>query len=274
MGVGPRNAPTEKKWGNYHRRCLQVGESEKDIDCFFNKRGGAGVVTGKSIYNKEKYLPIARDLPAPISHYCCSVMKKQPLAKYQRANRVYPILGTLAEESRVRTQAWIRHGCNAFSGSKSKSEPLSVWTEQNILRYIVEKEKPICSVYGDIVGVDPDGNEYDSYFCKWLGKDACLKCTGCNRTGCMFCAFGAHLEKGVTRFQRLAFTHPRQYDYCINGGQWVDNPKYDPTASEYDGDWKNWNPKKIWVPSKKGIGLGKVFDMVNEIMGKDFYRYE
>jgi hypothetical protein len=28
------------------------------------------------------------------------------------------------------------------------------------------------------------------------------------------------------------------------------------------------------LPSKKGIGLKAVFDMVNEIYGKDFYRYE
>ena len=60
----------------------------------------------------------------------------------------------------------------------------------------------------------------------------------------------------------------------FSGGQWVDNPYYDAAAPEYDGEWKNWNPKKIWVPSKKGLGMGKVFDMTNEIYGKDFYRYD
>ena len=49
---------------------------------------------------------------------------------------------------------------------------------------------------------------------------------------------------------------------------------YDATAPEYDGEWKNWNPKKIWVPSKQGLGMKAVFDMVNEIYGKDFYRYD
>ena len=83
-----------------------------------------------------------------------------------------------------------------------------------------------------------------------------------------------YLEKGETRFQRLARTHPRQYDYCMNGGQWVDNPKYDPTAPKMDGEWQNWNPKKIWVPSKKGLGMKKVFDDCNQIYGKDFIRYE
>lgn len=84
-----------------------------------------------------------------------------------------------------------------------------------------------------------------------------------------------HLEKkGKTRFQILAEVEPRKYEYALGGGQWVDNPHYDPSAPKYDGDWLNWNPKKIWVPSKRGLGMGEVFRMVNEIYGKDFYRWE
>ena len=264
----------------------------------------------KSQFNKEKWLPMVY-MPFMISHYCCFKMKKSPMKQYQHKNNLYPILGTLAEESRVRKQAWIRHGCNAFEGSSPTSQPLSFWTEQDILAYIVkyadsiiemrkkalfsrvgtddisvllasgltlgqtiEKDysSPIASVYGDIVSV-VDGDEYQPK--DMMGNVGCnLKCTGCQRTGCIFCGFGFHLDKGETRFQMLARTHPRQYEYSIAGGQWVDNPAYDPTAPEMDGEWKNWNPKKIWVPSKKGLGMGKVFDLANEIYGKDFYRYE
>ena len=77
-----------------------------------------------------------------------------------------------------------------------------------------------------------------------------------------------------SKFAMLAKTHPRQYEYCLKGGQWIDNPHYDPTAPKMDGAWKNWNPKKIWVPSKEGIGLKKVFDDMNAIYGEKFYRYE
>lgn len=226
----------------------------------------------KSIFNKEKYLPLARDVPVPISHLCCSKMKKSPMQIYQRAHKVVPILGTLAEESRIRQQAWIRHGCNAFDSKKPQSTPIAFWTEQDILQYIVEYGLQIAPVYGDIVSVDKDGNEYPAS-CSLCGGCK-LKCSGSDRTGCVYCGFGFHNEKGETRFQRLARTHPKLYDYCMNGGQWVDNPAYDPTAPEYDGDWKNWNPKQIWVPSKAGLGMKAVFDMVNEIYGKDFYRYE
>ena len=210
----------------------------------------------KSMFNKEKWLPLARDLPALISHYCCEKMKKSPMHKYQRKHKYYPILGTLAEESRVRKQAWIRHGCNLFDGAKASSQPMSFWTEQDVLQYISDNHLPIASVYGEVTG-EP-GN---------------LRCTGCERTGCIFCAFGAHLEKGETRFQRLAKTHPRQYDYCIGGGEWVKNPYYDPDAPEYDGEWKNWNPEYIWSASKKGLGMGKLFEMVNDLYGKELYRW-
>ena len=111
----------------------------------------------------------------------------------------------------------------------------------------------IPSVYGDIV-LD-ENNKY--------------RCTGCDRTGCVYCGYGAHLEKGETRFQRLAKTHLRQYEYCINGGQWIDNHNYDATKIGTD----YWNPKQIWVPNKDGLGMGKMFDMVNEVMGRDFIRY-
>ena len=63
---------------------------------------------------------------------------------------------------------------------------------------------PVCSVYGDIVSVTNKKNIVE------------LTNTGVKRTGCMFCMFGAHLEKEPNRFQQMKITHPKQYDYCIN----------------------------------------------------------
>lgn len=227
--------------------------------------------TEKSIFNKEKWLPLARDVPVMISNYCCKKIKKDPLNMYTHITQKYPIMATMAYESRVRKQAWLRTGCNTFEG-KIQSKPMSFWTEQDVLQYIVENNLDICSVYGEIVAVDGAGNEYDPRTTLLTGCK--LKCTGCERTGCIYCGFGAHLEKGETRFQLLARTHPKQYEYCMGGGQWIDNPDYDPSAPKMDGPWQNWNPKKIWAPSRDGLGLRVVFDMVNKIYGKDFYRYD
>ena len=269
----PRRKNTLIQTGNAKfRRTTLVGKARKtgvtQKDCqggVFDEEDGK-----KSLFNKEKWLPLVYT-PIPISNYCCTIMKKQPISKYHHANHVVPYLGTLAEESRMRTQAWIRTGCNAFNTQKPTSQPMAFWTEQDVLQYIVDYGLKIAPVYGDIICTDKDGNEYIP---NGLTTGCKLQCSGCNRTGCIFCAFGAHLEKGETRFQRLAKTHPRQYEYCMDGGQWADNPAYDPAAPEYDGEWKNWNPEKIWVPSKKGLGMKVVFDMVNEIYGKNFYRYD
>ena len=236
-------------------------------------RSTAGVEPFKSQFNKEKWLPLVYT-PFMISHMCCHKMKKQPMHKYQHDNGYKPILATLAEESRVRKQGWIRHGCNAFESKNPMSQPMSFWTEQDVLTYLVRYAVPIASVYGEIVHVGDDCTEYPPV--DLTGHVMCnLKCSGCQRTGCAFCAFGMHLEKkGKTRFHILAEVEPRKYEFALEGGQWVDNPAYDPTAPKYDGDWLNWNPKQIWVPSKKGLGMRYVFDTVNEIYGKNFYRYE
>ena len=213
---------------------------------------------GRSGYNKKKWLPLCQYAPFRIGRGCCSIMKKLPIAKYKRESHLVPYLGTTTEESKIRQQAWLKHGCNAFDSKTPSSQPLSFWTEQDILRYIKEYDVKICSVYGDIIE----------------DKNGKLQCTGCQRTGCIFCCFGMHLEKGETRFQRLAKTHPRQYEYALGGGQWIDNPDYDEFLPEYTGEWKNWNPKQIWIPSKEGLGLKKVFDIGNEIYGKQMWRYE
>lgn len=237
----------------YARAIRKEGEPEK----FWSRKHFKEERKKTSFYPMLKWLPLASELPALIGHKCCNYMKKYPDSKYRKQNNYKPIIGTLAEESWIRRQKWYKTGCNSFEGQKAASKPLSFWTEQDILQYLSDYGIKIASVYGDIVG-EP-GN---------------LHCTGCTRTGCVFCGFGAHLEKGETRFQRLARTHPRQYEYCIGGGQWSDNPHYDPTAPEYDGEWKNWNPKMIWTPSKEGLGMGKLFDMVNDIYGKELIRYK
>ena len=273
-GSGPFSKTADRK------RVEFAGERPESDELYKRKLllGGNGgswdaMQTGvekKSIYNKEKWLPLCRDGRFRISHYCCNVMKKGPLEAYRRKHKAYPYIGTLTEENKLREQAWIRHGCNAFDGRHMTSQPLSFWTEQDILKYLYWEGLEIAPVYGDIVGVDAHGAEYQPM----PGVDCKLKCTGCQRTGCIFCGFGIHLEKGETRFQRLAKTHPRQYEYCMGGGQWADNPDYDPAAPKMDGRWENWNPKKIWVPSKEGLGLKHVFDECNSMYGKDFIRYE
>lgn len=242
--------PEKKQYLNAEKNCLECDKMMMGLDEVGKKT--------KSAFNKEKWLPIARDMPFLVSHYCCDVMKKRPIHKYEKSTSMYGYIGTLTSESRLRKQAWLKHGCNAFDGSKISSQPLSFWTEQDILEYIQRYNLEICSVYGKVV------EKYGE-----------LRLTGVQRTGCIYCGFGCHLDK-ESRYLKLKETHPDKYNYCINGGQWIDNPFYVPGLSLEPDEWGwiNWNPKQIWSPSKDGLGLGRVFDMINEVYGENFIVYK
>lgn len=201
-----------------------------------------------SIFNCKKW-SFMLNAPYEISDKCCHVMKKKPSIIYEKKTGRKPLIGMLASESIKRELAWIKTGCNAFDMKKPQSQPLAFWTEQDVLHYIKKYKVPYCSVYGDIVLKQvPDGdsvldgqiNIIDYLQC--YGPEDPLMTTGCNRTGCIFCMFGCHLEKEPNRFQRLKETHPKQYDFCINGGE--------------------YNEEGKWQPSKEGLGLGHVLDYI------------
>ena len=75
------------------------------------------------------------DSEIPISHKCCDVMKKNPVKKYEKASGNKAILATMATESKLRKNAWMANGCNAFDAERPISQPMSFWTEQDVLEY-------------------------------------------------------------------------------------------------------------------------------------------
>ena len=145
------------------------------------------------------------NLPFKVSHKCCNIMKKSPAHNFDRDSERVPFIATMTEESNLREATWLKNGCNAFDNKSPASKPMSFWTEQDVLQYIKENNIPIASVYGDIVAVDENKNQYDEQLIDGLK----LKTTGCHRTGCIFCAFGAHCRDD-TRFVDLKRTHPKQ----------------------------------------------------------------
>ena len=177
----------------------------------------------RSQFSQEKY-KFFLDAPFEISNKCCTVMKKTPAHDYHRKTGRNPITAQMAEESRLRTQTWVQNGCNGFNMAIPTSNPMSFWTENDVLEYIVRTGIEICSVYEDIVidyGKDIDGQMCLADF--GCGEKKCkYKCTGCKRTGCMLCGFGCHLEKeGEGRFIKLKQTHPKMYallDVVKNSG--------------------------------------------------------
>ena len=112
--------------------------------------------------------------------------------------------------------------------------------------YIHTYELPIASVYGDVVPDDRGQIPGQTNIYDIIGEyqDCKFKTTGCDRTGCMFCLFGAHLEKGEGRLERMKHAHPKRYEYVMGGG-------------EFDAEG-------MWIPNNKGLGFKFVIDWLNE----------
>lgn len=147
------------------------------------------------ISNKWLYLI---DAPFKISDRCCDIMKKLPAKTYEKSTGRHPLIATMAEESKQRESNWKRYGCNAFDKTRPTSQPMSFWTEQDVLQYLKATGTQYSTVYGQI-----------------RERERELYTTGCSRTGCIFCMFGIHLDAYPNRFQSLKLTHPVQYEYCM-----------------------------------------------------------
>lgn len=141
-----------------------------------------GYISGK-ISDKCQHLINA---PFMISEQCCECLKKRPFRQYQKETGEVPIIGTLATESEARKQQYVRRGgCNSFREGHLGSYPLSIWTDADIWAYL---------------------RKFNVHYCELYNK-------GAVRTGCMFCGFGAHLEKPTSsRFAMLYDLHPKAYE--------------------------------------------------------------
>ena len=94
-------------------------------------------------------------------------------------------MGTMASDSYLRKTNYLRNGCNSFK-ERSISQPLSFWREGDIWEYIKSK-----------------GIKYSPVYNK-----------GIERTGCMFCMFGVHIEKH-NKFKLMEINYPEIYKYCM-----------------------------------------------------------
>lgn len=191
----------------------------------------------KSLFNKEKYAPLLY-VDFNVSHMCCNVMKKKPAHEFGKLTGRHPITGQTTEESRLREQQWLKNGCNGFNMKSPISNPMSFWTEQDVLRYIKENNVALSSIYGEIRERERERELYTS---------------GVHRSGCIFCLFGAHC-KDDDRFIKLKHTHPKQYAYCMGGGE--------------------HNENNVWQPNKNGLGMQHVINELHNIYGNDFIKLE
>jgi len=171
-------------------RMLRILKNEKDNPAWANtyrlydtgfKQDGT---YSKASKLPEKWRPLLEQ-PWSATELCCDILKKEPLDTYSKESGRKRMMGIMAAEGGLREK---REHCNIFDTRDPSSAPMLFWTEADVWEYIRTRNLPYSKIYD-------------------MGE---------TRTGCMFCMFGVHLEAGQNRFQRMAKSHPKQWDYCIN----------------------------------------------------------
>jgi 3'-phosphoadenosine 5'-phosphosulfate sulfotransferase (PAPS reductase)/FAD synthetase len=163
------------------------GQNEATVNLRLTGMNRKGVYC-PSMKLSKKWLPLV-DSGFKISSRCCDVIKKEPLYRYEKESGKKAYCGMMAYESTMRERNYLRDGCNVFTRKTTApiSMPIAFWLEEDIWEYIRKHDIPYSKIYD-------------------MGE---------KRTGCMFCMFGVHLEKGENRFQRMKKSHPKQYKYCM-----------------------------------------------------------
>ena len=210
-----------------------------------HKENGVETSEYSKMYNKERY-KFFLEAPFEISDHCCSIMKKAPMHNYAKKTGKMPMTAQMASESRLRTTNWLKNGCNGFDMKSPISNPMSFWTEQDVLEYIYHSHIPIADVYGEVVADygkgQAQGNSMDMGIFD-VGKPV-FDTTGCNRTGCVYCGFGCHREKSPNRWELAEkLSNPEIIDYMMRGGA--------------------FDEKGIWKPDSRGLGFWFVIEWIN-----------
>jgi len=151
------------------------------------KRGcpsGIKQMASDTRYGGKRYEYLV-DAPFKISRDCCDILKKKPAKKYAKETGRAPYIGMQASESDIRRQAFLDHGENNMDSDRPTSNPLMIWSEDDVWDYIHRFNLPYAKVYD-------------------MGYD---------RTGCIFCMFGITQDRN--RFLRLKATHPQLWAYCM-----------------------------------------------------------
>lgn len=209
-----------------------------------HKENGVETQEYSKIYNKERY-KFFLDAPFEISDHCCSIMKKAPMHNYIKETGKMPMTAQMASESRLRATNWMKNGCNGFDMKRPVSNPMSFWTEQDVLEYIYYNHISIADVYGEVVADYREGQMQESSMDRGIfdvGKPL-FETTGCNRTGCVYCGFGCHREKSPNRWELAErLSNPEIIDYMMRGGAFEEG---------------------IWKPDNRGLGFWFVIEWIN-----------
>ncbi|MBD5445945.1 MAG: phosphoadenosine phosphosulfate reductase family protein [Mycoplasma sp.] len=86
-------------------------------------------------------------------------------------------VGTMTQESSLRKKSWIENGCNVYKNNHPISRPISLWSNNDVWRYIKENQLEVNQAYG--------------YNIKEHNIDNLIF----SRLGCSACPYGSNIEE-------------------------------------------------------------------------------
>jgi hypothetical protein len=158
----------------------------------------------------ERYGTNYRVAPFKVSEKCCYHMKEKPCDDWAKAHHSVPYLGMMASEGGRREKSLILNGCNYYGKTTIRSCPFAIFTRQDLLQLALDLDVPVPSIYGAIE----------------RHADGTLYTTKAQRTGCVMCGFGIHIEKRPHRFDRLRESDPQQWRFWMYDQGWGDVLSY------------------------------------------------
>lgn len=148
------------------------------------KPSGLRQIEMDSRYGVKRYAHL-KDAPFKISRDCCNIMKKKPAKQYHKDTGRCPYIGMRADEGLQRKSQFMKTQENNLDAEIPTSNPIMIWTDDDIWNYIRRFELPYATIYDK----------------------------GVPRTGCIFCMFGITVD--THRFVNLKTTHPQLWEYCM-----------------------------------------------------------
>lgn len=152
----------------------------------------------------EKYGTNYKTAPFKVSPDCCYYMKERPCDIYAKETGRKPYMGLMASEGGQRQRALMKHGCNYYGKTVTRSCPFAIFSRQDILQLSLDLRVEVPAIYGTI--------ERD--------EKGMLYTTRAQRTGCTMCGFGIHIEKRPHRFDRLREDNPKEWYFWMYTMGW------------------------------------------------------
>jgi len=171
-----------------------------------------------------------RTAPFKVSPDCCYWMKERPADIYARESGRHPYMGLMASEGGQREKALMKHGCNYYGKTVTRSCPFAIFSRQDLLQLALDLDVPVPTIYGTIE----------------RNAKGVLYTTKAQRTGCTMCGFGIHIEARPHRFDRLRETNAAEWRFWMYemgwgkvldyiGVSWEDDPTHGQMALAIGG---------------------------------------